>query len=186
VALGENATYLKLEKPYFLFLEGSEGAAAEPVAATAALADAPAALAGAPTVRAASSTDHPAAGASTPAAGACSSAASAALGDGGGGFHLSGGAPPSLSSSSSSSSYSSSSSSDDNNDDEFSGVVRGESPCCSRSWYSSLCFSRCSRCRILLSFLHGPLLPRRYTARVTARARGVCGSDREASTVTLC
>jgi hypothetical protein len=89
VALGENATYLKLEKPYFLFLEGSEGAAAEPVAVTAVLTDAPAALAGAPTVRAASSTDHP-------AAGACSSAASAALGDGGGGFHLSGGAPIAL------------------------------------------------------------------------------------------
>jgi hypothetical protein len=61
---------------------------------------------------------------------ACSSAASAALGDGGGGVHHSGGArPPSLSSSSS-------------NDDEYSEAAGGESPCCSRSRYSS---SLCSR-----------------------------------------
>jgi hypothetical protein len=109
----ENTTYLKLEKPRFLFLEGSGGTPTTPFAATAAT------LTGASTVRATSSTDRPVAGASTPAAGAFSSAASSTLGDGGGGFHLSGGAHPlSLSSSSSSS------------DDEFSGVVGGESPCC--------------------------------------------------------
>jgi hypothetical protein len=94
----ENATYLKLEKPRFLFLDGSGGAATAVVAA------------GASAVHAASSTDRP-------AVGACSSATSTALGDGGGGFHLSAGArPPSLSSSSSSS------------DDEFSGVVGGRAP----------------------------------------------------------
>jgi hypothetical protein len=57
---GENATYLKLEKPRFHFLEGSGGATAAPVTATAALADTPAALAGASAVCAASSTDGPA------------------------------------------------------------------------------------------------------------------------------
>jgi hypothetical protein len=95
-------------------------------------------LDGAPAMRAASSTDRQAAGVSTPIAGACSSAASTTLGDGGGGFHLSGGHPP-LSSSSF--------------DGEFSGVARGESPYCSRSRYSSLCCSRRSQRRILLSFL---------------------------------
>jgi hypothetical protein len=172
---GENATYLKLEKPSFLFREGSGAAAATPVAATVALADAPAALAVTSAVRVASSTDRPTAGISAPASGACSSAASAALGDGGGGFHLSGGArPPSLSSSSSS-------------DDKFSGVTGAESPCCLRSRYSSLCCSRCSRRQILLSFLRAARsCSCRYTARATAQARGVGGSDREASTVTLC
>jgi hypothetical protein len=53
------------------------------VVTTAALPDASAA-------RAASSIDRPAAGASAPAPGACSSPASAALGEGGAGFHLSG------------------------------------------------------------------------------------------------
>jgi hypothetical protein len=96
-APGENAAYLKLKKPRFLFLEGSRAIAATLVAATAALADASAA-------RAASSTGRPAVGASAPTTGACSSAASAALGDEGGGSHLSRGAhPPSLSSPSSSS-----------------------------------------------------------------------------------
>jgi hypothetical protein len=119
-ALGENATHRKLEKPHFLFLEGSGGAPTVPVAVAAALADAPAALASASAVRAASFTDRSAAGASAPAAGACFSATSMALGDGGGGFHLSGGArPTSLFSSSSSS------------DAEFSGVTGGESPFCS-------------------------------------------------------
>jgi hypothetical protein len=88
-APGDNTTYLKLEKPCFLFLEASGGAPTAPVAANAVLADASAACA-------ASSTDRPAAGASAPAVGACSSAASVALGDGGGGFHLSEGATPRL------------------------------------------------------------------------------------------
>jgi hypothetical protein len=105
-APGESATYLKLEKPRFLFLEGLRGTSTAPVIAAAALADAPAVLASASVACAGSSTDR-----ST--AGACSSAASTALGDEGGGFHLSAG-PPSLSS------YSSSS------DDEFSGVAGGE------------------------------------------------------------
>jgi hypothetical protein len=120
---GENATYVKLEKPCFLFLEGSAGAVAALVAATTALVDTPAALADASAVRAASSIDCPAADASAPVVGACSSATSTALGDRGGGFHLSRGAPLSLSSSSSS-------------DDDFSVVVGGESPYCSRSQYS--------------------------------------------------
>jgi hypothetical protein len=55
--------------------------------ATAALPDASALRASASTARAASSID-------LPAAGACSSAASAALGEGGAGFHLSGGPAP--------------------------------------------------------------------------------------------
>jgi hypothetical protein len=54
-AHGENATYPKLEKPRFLFLEGLADAAVAPVAAAAALPDASAA-------RAASTTDRPAAG----------------------------------------------------------------------------------------------------------------------------
>jgi hypothetical protein len=86
----ENAAYLKVEKPRFLFLEGSAEAVVAPVVTTSAPPDAPAALAGASAVRTASSTDRPAVGASAPAVGACSSAASAALGDGSGGSHLSG------------------------------------------------------------------------------------------------
>jgi hypothetical protein len=73
---GGATTYLKVEKPCFLFLEGSTGAVEAAAVATAALRDASAA-------RAASPTDRPAAGASAPAPGACSSAASAALGEGG-------------------------------------------------------------------------------------------------------
>jgi hypothetical protein len=91
---GGATTYLKVEKPRFLFLEGSAGAAVAPVVATAALPDASATCAGASAVGAASSTDRPAAGASAPATGVCSSAVSAALGEGGEGFHLSGGAAP--------------------------------------------------------------------------------------------
>jgi hypothetical protein len=93
-AYREGATYLKLEKPRFLFLEGSGGAAVAPVVAAAALAGAPAALACSFAARVASSTDRPAADTSAPVAGACSTAASAARGDGGGEFHLSGGDPP--------------------------------------------------------------------------------------------
>jgi hypothetical protein len=168
-APGENVPYLKLEKPRFLFLEGSGGAATTPVATAVA-------LAGASATRAASSTNRPAASASTPAAGACSFATSTTLGDGGGGSHLSAGAhPPSLSPSSSSS------------DDEFSRVAGGESPCCSCSRYSSLSCSRCSRRRILLSFLRASRsCSHRCAARAAARARGVGGSDHAAFTVTLC
>jgi hypothetical protein len=72
---GGATAYLKVEKPRFLFLEGSAGAAVAPVVTTAALPDAS-------TARAASSTDRPAAGASASTTGTCSSAASAALGEG--------------------------------------------------------------------------------------------------------
>jgi hypothetical protein len=82
-----NATNLKLEKPRFLFIEGSGGAAVAPAGAAVA-------LAGTSAVLTSSSNDNPTAGASTPAAGASSAAASMARGDGGGGFHLSGGLPP--------------------------------------------------------------------------------------------
>jgi hypothetical protein len=50
---GENATYLKLEKPRILFREGSGAAAAAPVTTTATLADAHTALVDASTMRAA-------------------------------------------------------------------------------------------------------------------------------------
>jgi hypothetical protein len=129
-ASGGATAYLNVEKPCFLFLEGSADAAVAPIAATAALPDASEAHVGASAVHAAPSTDRPVAGASVPTTGASSSAVSAALCDGGGGIHLSGGAcPPSLSSSSS-------------DDEVFSGVAGGESPCCSRSRYSSLYCSR--------------------------------------------
>jgi hypothetical protein len=102
-AHGESTAYLKLQKPCFLFLEGSGGASAVPIVTAVVLA--PTALIDAPAARAsACSTDRSAVGASAPVAGACCTAAYAALGDAGGGFHLSEGArPPSLSSSSSSS-----------------------------------------------------------------------------------
>jgi hypothetical protein len=74
--------------------------------------------------------------------GAVSSATSTALGEGSAGSHLSGRAhPPSLSFSSSSS------------DGEYSEVAAEKSPCCSRRWNSSLFCPRCSRHRILFSFL---------------------------------
>jgi hypothetical protein len=130
--------YLRVEKPRFLFLEGSADAKATAVTATVASPDASAARTGTSAARVASSVDRPAAGASAPAPGTCSSTAFAALGEGGAGSHLSGGAcPPSL--------YSSSSSFDD----KYSDVAEGEIPCCSRSRNSS---PRCSRRRIPRSF----------------------------------
>jgi hypothetical protein len=89
-AFGGATPYLKVEKPHFLFLEGSTNAAEAPVAAAATLPDAFAAHAGTSAARATSSTDCPVAGAPTPAPGACFSTATAALGEGGAGFHLSG------------------------------------------------------------------------------------------------
>jgi hypothetical protein len=78
--------YLRVEKPCFLFLEGSVGAKAMAVAATVAATvvppDAPAARAGTSAARSASSVDRPAVGASAPDPGTCSSAASVALGEG--------------------------------------------------------------------------------------------------------
>jgi hypothetical protein len=88
--------YLRVEKPHFLFLEGSVGTEATTNVATVALQDASAVRVGTSAARATSSVDRPAAGASAPAPGACSSAASTALGEGGAGSHLSEGAfPPS-------------------------------------------------------------------------------------------
>jgi hypothetical protein len=161
--------YLRVEKPRFLFLEGSTGAEAMADVATVAPPDAFAARASTSAVCADSSVDRPTAGASAPGPGACSSASSAALGEGGAGSHLSGGAcPPSLSSSSSS------------RDNEYSDVARGESPCCSHSWNSSSLCSRRSHRRIPRSFLRAARsCSRCCTAR--ARARGVGGSDRAAS-----
>jgi hypothetical protein len=86
--------YHRVEKPRFLFLEGSTGAEAAVDVATVALPNASAARASTSTARVASSVDRPAAGASAPAPGACSSAASAALGEGGACSHLSGGPAP--------------------------------------------------------------------------------------------
>jgi hypothetical protein len=84
--------YLRVEKPRFLFLEGSMSAKAMADIATVALLAASAACADTSTARtgtsaacAASSVDRPTAGASAPSPGACSSAA---LGEGGAGSHL--------------------------------------------------------------------------------------------------
>jgi hypothetical protein len=91
--------YRRVEKPHFLFLEGSTGAEAMADVATVTPRDASAVRTGTSTAHAstsaahaASSVDHPAVGTSAPAPGACSSAASATLGEGGVGSHLSGGA----------------------------------------------------------------------------------------------
>jgi hypothetical protein len=97
MASGGAVAYLTVEKPRFLFLEGSTGVVSAADVATAALPDTSAA-------RTASLMDCLATGTPAPAPGAGSSAASAALGEGGAGSHLSGRSrPPSLSSSSSSS-----------------------------------------------------------------------------------
>jgi hypothetical protein len=74
--------YLRVEKPRFLFLDGSAGAEATADAATIAPLDASAVHAGTSAACAASSVDRPAAGAPAPAPGTRSSAASAALGEG--------------------------------------------------------------------------------------------------------
>jgi hypothetical protein len=84
--------------------------------------------------------DGPVAGGSAPASGTNSTAAASASGDRGAGSHLSEVVcSPSLSSSSF--------------DDEFVDASGGESPCCSRSRYSSLCCSMHSHCLILFSFV---------------------------------
>jgi hypothetical protein len=129
--------------------------------------------AGASAVPPGTSTNGSAAGASAPATGVNSTAASSARGDGGGRFHLSGVAcPPSLSSSSS--------------DDEFAGASRGESPCCSRSRYSLLYYSRRSHRPSLFSFAHAARsCSRRCAARPAARVRSVGGSNRAAFMVTV-
>jgi hypothetical protein len=157
-ARGENATYLRLEKPRFLFLEGSVRAVVAPVVAAAVLVDELAALADASAARTASSTGCPAAGAPAPVPRPPP---------------LKGPAPrrspppPPVTMSSRES--------------------PGGSPCCSRSRYSSLSYSRRSRHWILVSFLRAASsCTRRCAVRAAAWARGVGGSDCAASTVTLC
>jgi hypothetical protein len=151
--------YLRVEKPCFLFLEGSVGAEAATEAATVTPPDASAARAGTSAACAAFFVDRLAAGAPVPAPGTCSSAASAALSEGGAGSHLLGEArPPSLSSSSSPP------------DDEYSGVAGRESPYCSRSRNSSSLCSRHSRRRILFSFFR---TARSCSRRCAARAPGL-------------
>jgi hypothetical protein len=168
---GGSAAHLKLEKPHFLFLEGSGVAAVTP-------ADAAVVLAGAPAVLVGSSNDGPVAGASAPAMGTCSTYGQWRRRRGI--PPLRGARPPSLSSSSSSSSF-------DDDDNEFAGIPGKESPCCSRSRYSSLCCSWHSRRLILLSFSRAThSCSRRCAVRAATRARCVGGSDHAASTVTIC
>jgi hypothetical protein len=165
-----------VENPRFLFLGGSVDVDAATGVAAAAPPAVSAARAGTSAARVASLIVCLEAGTPAPAPGAVSSAASAALGEGGEGSHLSGGAqPPSLSSSSSSP------------DDEYSSVPGEESPCCSRSWNSSLLRSRRSRRRMLRSLLRvARSCSRRCAARACARARGVGGSDRATFTALIC
>jgi hypothetical protein len=94
MARTESTAELKLEKPRFLFLEGSGGATVVPAGASMALASTSAVLASASAALADPSTDVLVVGASVPATGACSTATTAARGEGGGGFHLSGGPAP--------------------------------------------------------------------------------------------
>jgi hypothetical protein len=108
---GRNATYLKLEKPRFLFLEGWGGTS---IATT-----------GASAVPAVAS-DDPATGGSVSASGVDFAAAPSACGDGGAGCHLG------LWGWVRSSSLSSSSK------DEFANTGRGERPCFLRCQYSLL------------------------------------------------
>jgi hypothetical protein len=75
-----SVAHLKLEKPRFLFLEGSRGATVAPTSAVVALAG--------------SSTDNPVAGASAPTTGTNSTATSAARGDGGDSTSRGGGGRP--------------------------------------------------------------------------------------------
>jgi hypothetical protein len=136
------------------------------------------ARAGASVARSASVVDCLAADASASAPGDGSLATGAGSGDGGAGSHLSGRTFP-LSSSSSSSSSSS--------DYEYSPVPGEESPCCSRSWNSSLLCSRCSRHRASRSLLRfARSRSRRCAARASARDRGVGGLDFAALMVTIC
>jgi hypothetical protein len=166
--------YLKVEKPRFLFLEGSTGAEAAADVATVALPDASAARAGTSAACDTSSVDLPAAGASAPAPGACSFSASAALGEEGASSHLSTGArPPSLSSSSSSP------------DDESSDVAGGKPLLLAQPEFFVPSLSALLPLNPPLLLTRRPLLfPPLSCAR--ALARGVGGSDCAAFTATLC
>jgi hypothetical protein len=93
-ASGGAVTYLKVEKPHFLFFEGSTGGVAAAGVATVALPNASVTCVGTSATRAASSVDRPAAGDSAPAPGACSSTVSAALDEGAQAPTSQGGPPP--------------------------------------------------------------------------------------------
>jgi hypothetical protein len=156
-AFGEATTYLKVEKPRFLFLEGSPDAMAVTGVAATALPDSSAARAGASTTRATPSVERLVAGASALAQALAPLPPPWLSVRGRRLPPLRGGCPPSLSSSSSSP------------DDEYSEVVGGESPCCSRSRNSSSLCSRRSRRRIL-RFLR---VARSCSRRCAARALGL-------------
>jgi hypothetical protein len=118
---------------------------------------------GASAVPADTSADNPVAGGTAPSSGIDSTAVPSARGDGGVGSHLSEVVrSPSLPSSSS--------------DDEFANAGGGESPCCSRSRYSSLYCSRCSR-RLILLLREGRslrlLLPRSAASSLSSIRRRV-------------
>jgi hypothetical protein len=131
---------------------------------------------GASAARATPVVDCLAAGASAPAPGDAAPAAGAGSGDGGAGSHLSGTTCPPTSSSSSSSS-----------EDEYSPVPGEESPCCSRSRYSTFLRSRHFRCLVARSFLRTARSRSHCcTARPSARERGVGGSDFAVLTLTSC
>jgi hypothetical protein len=161
---GGTTAYLKVEKPRFLFLEGSTGAAVEAVVATAALPDAS-------PVRAASSAGRLTAGACAPTTGAYASAASAALGEG---FHLLGRAVPrrSLLLLTLPTMSSLESPGEKVPAARAAGTPRPAVPGASAAGSSSPCVP--------------PALAPVAVPRAAARARGVGGSDRAASTVTLC
>jgi hypothetical protein len=93
-ASGEATAYLKVDKPRFLFLEGSPDPVAAAGVATTVLPDASAARAGASATHVVPSVDRLVAGASAPAPGAGSSATSAALGEGAQAPTSQGGLPP--------------------------------------------------------------------------------------------
>jgi hypothetical protein len=87
-ASGGAVTYLRVEKPRFLFLGGSAGVVAAADVATAAPPVTSMARAGASAARVTSLTGCLAVGAPAPAPSAVSSAASVALGEGCAGSHL--------------------------------------------------------------------------------------------------
>jgi hypothetical protein len=166
-ASGEATAYLKVEKPRFLFLEGSADAvAAAGVAATA--------LPDTSTACATSSVDRLAAGTSTPAPGTCPSAASVALGEGAQAPTSQGGLPPVafflLSFS---------------RRRVLRGRRRGESLLLAQPvFFVPLFPAHPPPDPSLLLARRSLLLP--LLRRARARARGVSGSDRAAFTATLC
>jgi hypothetical protein len=156
-----------VEKPRFLFLEGSAGTVVAAAVATTALLDASAA-------RGISSTYCPAAGASAPAPGACSSAASAALGEGAQGPTSQGACPTSLSSFS------------QFPDNEYSEVAGEKVPAARVAGTPRPVVPGAPAAGSSSPSCASPTLAPTAVPRAATRARGVGGSDRAASTVTLC